>query len=115
MARYSGLANITRNEDGVLRDVPLYEVVGDWGLPSLPLRLAMTVDAELPQHFQTTVRPNWRQETRLPRISAADLLSEPDTRVPRGGGPMHELKDRIVLVGFTASGLNDANRLRSIP
>ena len=108
MARYSGVANVTRNEDGVLRDVPLYETAGDWGLPSLPLRLAMAVDAESPQHIQTTVRPNWRQETRLPRISAADLLSNGKPVCRAAAAPMPELKDRIVLVGFTASGLNDA-------
>ncbi len=43
MARYSAVANVTRNEDGVLRDILLREPVGDWALPSLPLRLAMGV------------------------------------------------------------------------
>ena len=42
MARFSAVANVTRNEDGVLRDILLRETVGDWALPSLPLRLAMT-------------------------------------------------------------------------
>ena len=42
MARFSAIANVTRNEDGVLRDIPLRESVGDWALPSLPLRLATT-------------------------------------------------------------------------
>ena len=40
MARFSAIANVTRNADGVLRDIPLRETVGDWALPSLPLRLA---------------------------------------------------------------------------
>ena len=42
MARFSAIANVTRNEDGVLRDIPLHEAAGDWALPSLPLRLATT-------------------------------------------------------------------------
>jgi hypothetical protein len=108
MARYSGVANVTRNEDGVLRDIPLHETVGDWALPSLPLRLAQTVVADLPQRAEATVRPNWRHETRLPRVSAADLLNEGNAVCRAATAPMPELKDRIVLVGFTASGLNDA-------
>ena len=43
MARYSAIANVTRNKDGVLRDIPLHEAVGDWALPSLALRVATTV------------------------------------------------------------------------
>jgi len=107
LARYSAVANVTRSEDGVLRDIRLREPVGDWALPSLPLRLA-TIDASrAPLEFGGAVRPNWRRATRLPRISAADLLSgeavcrEKTTQLP-------ELKSRVVLVGYTASGLNDA-------
>lgn len=106
MAKYSALANVTRDVDGVLRDVPLYEMVGDWALPSLPLRLATTVQPELTQQVEPTIRPNWRQETRLPRISAADLLNEAGP-VCRTSGPPQDLKDRVVVVGFTASGIND--------
>ena len=108
MARYSGVANVTRDEDGVLRDIPLHETVGDWGLPSLPLRLAMTALPELPQRLESTVRPNWRQETRLPRISAADLLNDGKPVCREAKDPMPELKGRVALVGYTASGLNDA-------
>ena len=42
MARHSAIVNVARNEDGVLRDIPVYEQAGDWALPSLPLRLSMT-------------------------------------------------------------------------
>ncbi len=75
MAGYSAMANVTRNQDGVLRDIPLRETVGDWSLPSLPLRLATTAASRSPRGFAATVRPNWRENTRLPRISAADLLT----------------------------------------
>ena len=64
MARYSGIANITRNEDGVLRDIPLRETVGDWALPSLPLRLWTAVAGRSPHGLAATVRPNWRQHSR---------------------------------------------------
>ncbi len=108
MTRFSAIANVTRGEDGVLRDIPLRETVGDWALPSLPLRLATTVTARSPRDFAAVVRPDWRRDTRLPRISAADLLaghvpvcSDATTAPPA-------LQDRVVLVGYTASGLNDA-------
>jgi CHASE2 domain-containing sensor protein len=107
MARFSAIANVTRNADGVLRDIPLRETVGDWALPSLPLRLAATAAARAPGDFAAAVRPNWRQDTRLPRISAADLLTgqlvcRDATATPPA------LKDRVALVGYTAAGLNDA-------
>ncbi len=107
MSGFSAIANVTRNADGVLRDIPLRETVGDWALPSLPLRLATTATARSPGDFAAAVRPNWRQDTRLPRISAADLLTgQPVCRDATMKLPA--LKGRVVLVGYTAAGLNDA-------
>jgi CHASE2 domain-containing sensor protein len=108
MAQYSGLINVTRNEDGIMRDIPLHEAVGDWEIPSLPLRLATAVTGKPPSDLAATVRPNWRQDTRLPRVSAADLLDEgqPVCRDPAAAMP--DLQGHIALVGYTASGLNDA-------
>lgn len=108
MARYSAIANVTRNQDGVLRDIPLRETVGDWSLPSLPLRLATTAASRSPPGFAATVRPNWRENTRLPRISAADLLTGGRSVCRDATSALPELKDRVALVGYTASGLNDA-------
>jgi adenylate cyclase len=107
MARFSAIANVTRNADGVLRDIPLRETVGDWALPSLPLRLATVATTRSPGDFAAAVRPNWRQDTRLPRISAADLLTgQPVCRDATTLPPA--LQARVALVGYTASGLNDA-------
>jgi len=108
MARYSAIVNVTRNQDGVLRDIPLRETIGDWGLPALPLRLATTVMSRSPESFAAAVRPNWREDTRLPRISAADLLAAGESVCRDAATALPELKDRVVLVGYTASGLNDA-------
>jgi adenylate cyclase len=108
MAQNSAIVNVSRSEDGVMRDVPLYETAGDWGLPSLPLRLAMAATGQPPQQSAASVRPNWREATRLPRVSAADLLvaGAPVCRDPTT--PLPGLKGRIVLVGYTAAGLSDA-------
>ena len=108
MARNSAIVNVARNEDGVLRDIPLYEAAGDWALPSLPLRLAMGVTRGPPGHFARSVRPNWREDTRLPRVSAADLLMEGEPICRDAAAALPDLKDRVVLVGYTASGLNEA-------
>jgi hypothetical protein len=108
MARHSAIVNVARNEDGVLRDIPVYEQAGDWALPSLPLRLSMTATGGPLERLAATVRPNWREDTRLPRISAADLLVDgpPVCRDATAIAP--DLSGRVVLVGYTASGLNDA-------
>ncbi len=106
MAKYSAITNITRNEDGVLRDIPLRETVGDWALASLPLQLAIVAGNRSPRSYHTTVRPNWRRNSHVPFVSAADLLAEQP--VCETGEPLPPLRDRIALVGYTAEGLTDA-------
>jgi adenylate cyclase len=106
MQASSGLINVTRNQDGIMRDIPIYEVAGSFGIPSLPLRISTKVTKKLPTDFAPVVRPNWRKDTRLPRASAADLLEGKSVCGDASAQP--PLKDRIALVGYTASGLNDA-------
>ncbi len=108
MAAMSGIVNVARNEDGVLRDLPVFETAGGFGIPSLPMRLAMAASGRAPKTFQASVRPNWREHSRLPRLSAADLLVEGAPVCRRAGDAVPALKDSVVLVGYTAAGLNDA-------
>ena len=107
MARNSGLLDITRSADGVLRDIPLWQPIGDWALPSLSLRLAVVASGRAAAAFPETVRVNWRTNTRLPSISAADLI-EGKSICRDATDPMPGLKGAVVLVGYNASGLNDA-------
>ena len=107
MAQRSAIVNVTRSGDGILRDMPMYETVGDWGLPSLPLALAMKASGKAASTFPSVVRPNWRADTRLPRTSAADLLVEGAPVCGNASVPTR-LDAGVVLVGYTASGLNDA-------
>ena len=74
MSPFSAVANVTRNEDGVLREFRCVKRSAI-GAAVVAAALAMTV-AGLPQRFASTIRPNWRENTRLPRISAADLLND---------------------------------------
>ena len=108
MAKFSAFSNVSRNEDGVLRDIPLQVPVGDWALPALPLRLAMTYTEQPPASFPASVRPNWRDDTRLPHVSAANLLTGDKTICLDSAAPAPDLKGRVALVGYSASGLNDA-------
>jgi CHASE2 domain-containing sensor protein len=107
MSTYSAIMNVTRNVDGVLRDIPLRVESGDWALPSLPLRLATTVTSRAAEDYPASVRPNWRRDTRLPQLSAADVLTggRAACREATNGPPA--LKGAVALVGYTASGLND--------
>lgn len=107
MQASSALINVTRNEDGIMRDIPLYEVAGGFGIPSLPLRVATSATGKASSAFPALVRPNWRKSTRLPRASAADLLVE-GPPVCGGASKSPSFDGGIVLVGYTASGLNDA-------
>ena len=107
MARNSALLNVTRGADGVLRDVPLREDVGDWAIPSLALRLAAGADPARLASYPDSVRIDWRTRTRLPGISAADLLEGRPVCRP-ADEPAPDLRGRTVLVGYTAAGLNDA-------
>lgn len=108
LARHSALVNVTRNEDGVLRDIPLREDVGDWALASLPLQLAIAAGAHVRQPPAASVRPNWRRDSRLPHVSAADLLEGGSAICRDAGSKMPALRGKVALVGYTASGLNDA-------
>lgn len=107
MARNSALLDIRRSVDGVLRDVPLRQAFGDWALPSLSLRLAAVGSGRAMASFPEAVRVDWRTRTRLPGLSAADLIE--GKRICRDAAdPMPELKGAVVLVGYNAAGLNDA-------
>lgn len=107
MARHSALLDVTRSADGVFRDIPLRQTVGDWALPSMSLRLASVASGKPASSFPEIVRVNWRTNTRLPIISAADLIE--GKRICREPTePMPDLKGTVVLVGYNAAGLNDA-------
>ncbi|HRO63611.1 CHASE2 domain-containing protein [Thermomonas sp.] len=107
MARYSALTNVSRGEDGILRDVPLREDSGDWGLPTLPLRIASRLQHRAPASYPASVRVNWREHTRMPYISAADLLSGERVCGDKKATPP-ALRGAVVLVGYTASGISDS-------
>lgn len=104
MRRNAALLNVGRNADGVLRDVPLRERAGDWAIPSLALRLAAGGDPGKMAAYPDSIRIDWRSHSRLPGVSAVNLIEGEAIC----GAPAPDLRGRTVLVGYTASGLNDA-------
>ena len=109
MTRHSALLDLTRDVDGMVRDVPLRSESGDWALPSLSLQVAATASGRPAASFPASVRINWRSHDadRLPYVSAADLIE--GAPVCRGKGEaLPDLRGRSVFVGYTAAGLNDA-------
>ncbi len=107
MSAHSALVNADRSGDGVIRDIPLRKTFGDWALPSLPLQLASFVSGQPAGSYPASVRVNWREHSQLPSISAADVIE--GRRICRDAKqPLPPLTRRVVLVGWNASGLNDA-------
>ncbi|MCC8364575.1 CHASE2 domain-containing protein [Lysobacter sp. A6] len=104
--RNAALVDVTRGVDGMLRDMPLRETAGDWGIPSLALRLAAFDSGQPMASYPASVRINWRSDSRLQYISAANLLE--GAQICRGDNDTKPaLQDTIAVVGYTASGLND--------
>lgn len=107
MATHSGLVNVDRADDGVVRDVRLYLDVGGWNIPALPLRLAALADSPATRPARPLLRVNWRTRSQLPYASAADIIEgRPICHSP--SHPMPPLEGALALVGFTAAGINDA-------
>lgn len=105
LARHSGITNVGRNGDGLLRDIALRDDEGAWAIPSLPLRLAAHATARAPASFPASVRPNWRQHAQLPYVSAADLLA--GRAVCGHAADVRALRGAVALVGSTAASMGD--------
>lgn len=105
MRGYSGLVNVARADDGVVRDVRVFETIADWAIPSLPLQLARQAGANMVHERQGEIRINWRSRSRISYASAADLIS--GRAVCHPAEAMPPLDGAIVLVGHTAAGIND--------
>ena len=107
MREYSGLVDITRDVDGVLRDMPLRETRRRLGHALARVASGRVRQRRGDGDVPASVRINWRSDSRLPFASAADLIEgKPICRERNEALP--PLKNAIALVGYTASGLNDA-------
>lgn len=99
-----GAINFQEDSDGVGRHYPLYLEADGWRLPSLPAKVAAELGYELPAQKQ--IRLNWQGPAlSYPRIAYADIYEDLSRREPQR--PVDEFRDRIVIIGSTATGQHD--------
>jgi hypothetical protein len=107
MAEHSALANIERDQDSLVRDIGLREQVGDWAVPTLPLRLVAQLQQQPASGYPAQIRVNWRKHSRLPYISAANLIEGKPVCTDGPADKQPSLRGVVALVGYTAAGISD--------
>lgn len=104
-----GTINFTKDKDGVGRRYNLFMSANGWAVPSLSARVAKYLDYPLPT--QQDIVLHWRgNRLAHQRISYIDLYEDINRRNPERDP--QELKDKIIIIGTTATGLHD---LRATP
>jgi hypothetical protein len=106
LAARSGNVEVGRSGDAVLRDIKVWEPIGDWALPSLPARVVSAVTHRPVTSYPQSIRINWRNHSRIERVSAVALLPDADASCLQGQ-KMPDFKGKLVFVGYAASGIND--------
>jgi len=103
----TGTIDFVEDADGVGRRYRLFEDLQGWRLRSLPARVAADLGYPMPA---TAMLPlAWRGPTGSFRhVSFADLYEDFQRGHPQRAAD--EFRDRLVLVGTTATGLNDLRR-----
>ena len=103
----TGYTDVARSDDAVLRDIRVWEPIGDWALPSLSARVVSAVTHRSVTSYPPSIRINWRRNSRIERVSAVDQL--PDTGMPclAKGAKLPDFKGKLVFVGYDAAGIND--------
>jgi len=101
----TGSINYNEDKDGVGRSYDLWRDVAGWRIPSLPARVGKSVGYAVPD--ERSMLLSWLAGEQHPHAHVSffdvydDLNQEKRQRTPL------EFKDRIVVVGSTASGLHD--------
>jgi adenylate cyclase len=98
-----GAINFLQDRDGVGRRYHLRLAVEGWWLPSLPARVARDLGWALPAG--PSIILGWSAAQERPRVSYAALYADFSRKQPRRDPA--EFRDRIVVIGTTASGLHD--------
>jgi adenylate cyclase len=95
--------------DGVVRSYPIFTDKQGWQIPSLPAKLAHGLGFAVPR--QANMRINWMgQGAQYQHVSYVDILE--DLQRKQKQRVANEFKDKILIIGSTATGLHD---VRSTP
>lgn len=99
-----GTHNAIADPDGVVRSYPIYMNSGGWQVPSLPARMAADLGYPVPQTQDLLL--NWHGGALAhQRVSYADVYADLQRSQPQR--PADEFKDKLVIIGATATGLHD--------
>ena len=109
-----GTINFREDRDGIGRDYDLYIPAHGWRIPSLPARVAADLGYSVPD--SQSIILGWRfgdtPANHFPyrHISYKDVWDDAGRQTPQRDP--HEFKNKIVIIGATASGMHD---LRATP
>lgn len=99
-----GIINFEEDADGVGRRYSLYDEAYGWRIPSLPARVAHDLGYAVPEQRDLILA--WRgQVGAIRHISFADLYT--DLQRQQRHRAVDEFKDKIVVIGTTATGMYD--------
>ena len=99
-----GLINFLQDADGIGRRYGLYLPAAGWRIPSLPVRVAVDFGWPVPDGKDMLI--GWRGNADAhTRISYVDLFE--DFNKEKRTRPADEFRDKIVIIGATATGLHD--------
>jgi adenylate cyclase len=99
-----GTINVVADADNVVRRYPLFLEVAGWRIPSLPARLGRDLGYLLPDTDSLLL--TWHGPVRSYRtVSFVDVFADLDRRESQR--PRDEFRNKIVIIGATASGLHD--------
>jgi len=106
----TGAINFVEDKsDGIGRRYPVYLSAYGWRIPSLPAKVAK--DLGYPVPTMEDIILGWRGgEASHTHVSYSDLYLDASLKSPRR--PQNEFRDKIIIIGATAPGLND---VRSTP
>ena len=95
---------VTDKKDGMVRTYPVFTNKQGWLVPSLPTKVAEGLGVAVPQ--QPNIRINWtNRDTSYVHVSFADIFQDFQRKEPERKPP--EFKDKILIIGSTATGLHD--------
>lgn len=99
-----GIHNALPDDDEVVRRYYIHMDARGWRIPSLPARVAQGLGYSMPKADAITL--NWRGPPfSYSYISYADVYEDAQRRTPTR--PINEFRDKIVIIGATATGLHD--------
>jgi adenylate cyclase len=99
-----GTHNVLADRDGVVRSYLVYSDVAGWHIPSLPAKVVSGLGYALPNTNNIVL--NWHgRALSYQRVSYADIYNDFQRKIPQRAPD--EFKDKIVIIGATATGLHD--------